>query len=142
MNRIEVHCLHLVKCHKEIHISKVWVPSYYQGPCSYDLCYCLRPCNREPCWSDMKPPGAMLISVFHPEFMPSSMVMLWHQVVLWSEVHVVTKGHVNILTMLPLKAKLMSVVYAGTKCQVNVSDLFSHLMSCDINVYATPLAWS
>lgn len=54
----------------------------------------------------------MVISVFHPEFMSRSTVLLWHQVALLSKVHVITKGHVDILVMLSLKAKLMSVVYA------------------------------
>lgn len=81
-----------------------------------------------------------MVSVFHPEFMSRSTVLLWYQAVLLSKVHVITKGHVDILTMLSLKAKLMSVVYAVTKCQVDVSDLFSHHRSCDINVYAISLA--
>lgn len=72
--------------------------------------------------------------------MSRSTVLLWHQVALLSKVHVITKGHVDILVMLSLKAKLMSVVYAITKCQVDVSDLFSHHRSCDISVYVTSLA--
>lgn len=81
-----------------------------------------------------------MVSVFHPEFMSRSTVLLWYQTVLLSKVHVITKGHVDILTMLSLKAKLMCVVMTVTKCQVDVSDLFSHHRSCDINVYAISLA--
>lgn len=88
----------------------------------------------------MEPPGAMVVSVFHPKFMSRFTVLLWHQVALLSKVHVITKGHVDILVMLSLKAKLMSVVYAVTKCQVDVSDLFSQHRSCDISVYVTSLA--
>lgn len=85
----------------------------------------------------MKPLGDMLTSVFHLEFISSSTVLLWHPALLLSKVHA------DSFTMLPLKAKLMSLVYAVTKCQVDVSDLFRHLRSCDNSACATPLAcWS